>query len=110
MNLWISVLLTFLLTLSVSSCATGPVPTGAPPPSKRATTYKIVRGTGLYNTASAGASQVAFLATGTMVEPCSGDSLDCRTITEAGVVMTSCCVKVQSTGARGWVLRQTLGQ
>ena len=72
-----------------------------------APTYEIIRGTGLYDGVKADAKQVGFLEKGTVLVPCTGRELACKTVNVEGISITSCCVKVRKTGDIGWVLNTT---
>jgi len=73
-----------------------------------AVTYEVTRDTGLYSALSVDADQITVLGAGTKVEPADGESLDCDSITESGITLTVCHVKVVSTGQIGWILKKTI--
>ena len=68
--------------------------------------YRISRETGLYSAFDVNTDQLAVLPVGTEVTPADGGSLDCSSLTDSGMTLTLCRVKVPGTGEIGWVLEK----
>lgn len=102
-KLGVLVVLLGLMVLTVSACGTDT----STPTRAAATTYSINHDTGLYASLSATADQLAVLSSGTRVAPADGGtSLNCSSVTDSGITMTLCEIKVVSTEETGWVLKQ----
>jgi len=78
-------------------------------PSNSKPIYQITRETGLYKSLTS-SDYSKTLTSGTRVKPAYGSSsLNCQTVDEYGVKITSCNIEVVNTGETGWVLKNALG-